>query len=98
MGRLLAIIQRVKSEGDYQGAKFLVETYGVKVDQKLHDEVLERYKKLNIAPYGGFVNPRYKVETNSDGSITNITLDYTEGYAEQMMRYSKEHSWLPTYN
>lgn len=98
-GRLLAIIQRVKSEGDYQGAKFLVETYGVKVDQKLHDEVLERYKKLNIAPYGGFVNPRYKVETNSDdGSITNITLDYTEGYAEQMMRYSKEHSWLPTYN
>jgi dipeptidyl-peptidase-3 len=97
-GKLLSEIQRVKSEGDFEGAKFLVETFGVKVNHELHAEVLERYKKLNLAPYGGFVNPVYKVETKTSGEITNITLNYNEGYAEQMMRYSKEHSWLPTYN
>ena len=97
-GELLAEIQRVKSEGDFEGAKNLVETYGVKVDYDLHREVLERYKKLNLAPYSGFVNPKYIVSWDNDGNITDITLDYTEGYAEQMMRYSKEHSWLPTYN
>jgi len=97
-GKLLAEIQRVKSEGDFEGAKSLVETYGVKVDHELHAEVLDRYKKLNLAPYGGFVNPVYKVETDASGKITNIKLDFTEGFSEQMMRYSKEHSWLPTYN
>ena len=97
-GKLLAEIQRVKSEGDFEGAKSLVEKYGVKVDHELHAEVLDRYKKLNLAPYGGFVNPVYKVETDASGKITNIKLDFTEGYTEQMIRYSKEHSWLPTYN
>ena len=97
-GKLLAEIQRVKSEGDFEGAKSLVEKYGVKVDHELHAEVLDRYKKLNLAPYGGFVNPVYKVETDASGKITNIKLDFTEGYSEQMIRYSKEHSWLPTYN
>ncbi len=97
-GKLLAEIQRVKSEGDFEGAKSLVENYGVKVDYNLHKEVLERYKKLNLAPYSGFVNPVYKVSKDDNGNITAVTLDYTEGYTEQMMRYSKEHSWLPTFN
>jgi dipeptidyl-peptidase-3 len=97
-GELLAEIQRIKSEGDYEAAKNLVETFGIKVMPDIHAEVLERFKKLNLAPYGGFVNPVYKVETNDKGEISNVTLDYTEGYTEQMMRYGKEHSWLPTYN
>jgi len=97
-GELLTEVQRIKSEGDFEGAKFLVEKYAIKIDYDLHAEVLERFKKLNLAPYGGFVNPVYKVETNATGEITNITLDYTEGYTEQMMRYAKEHSWLPAYN
>lgn len=97
-GELLAEIQRVKSEGDFKGAQKLVENYGVKVDSVLHSEVLERYKKLNLAPYSGFVNPVYVVEKDADGNITNIVLDYTESYEDQMMRYAKEHSWLPTYN
>lgn len=97
-GQLLAEIQRVKSEGNFEEAKALVENYGVKVDSELHAEVLDRYQKLHLAPYSGFVNPKYVVEKDADGNISNITLDYTEGYAEQMIRYSKEHSWLPNYN
>jgi dipeptidyl-peptidase-3 len=97
-GELLTEIQRIKSEGDYEAAKNLVETFGIKVMPDIHAEVLERFKKLNLAPYGGFVNPVYKVETNDKGKITNVTLDYSEGYTEQMMRYGKEHSWLATYN
>ncbi|MBN2635814.1 MAG: dihydrofolate reductase [Prolixibacteraceae bacterium] len=97
-GQLLAEIQRIKSEGDFEGAKNLVENYAVKVDYDLHKEVLARYEKLNLAPYSGFVNPVYKITSDENGNITNVTLDYTEGYTEQMMRYSKEHSWLPTYN
>jgi dipeptidyl-peptidase-3 len=97
-GQFLAEIQRVKSEGDYETAKQLIEKYAVQIDRDLHAEVLERYKKLDLAPYSGFVNPVYKVEKDDDGNITNVALDYTEGYAEQMMRYSKEHSWLPNYN
>ena len=93
-GKLLAEIQRIKSEGDYEAAKQLVETYAIKVDPVLHQEILERYKKLNISPYKGFVNPVYQLITDKQGDITNVTLDYTEGYAEQMMRYSKKHSWL----
>jgi dipeptidyl-peptidase III len=97
-GELLSEIQRIKSEGDFAAAKTMVETYAVKVDPVLHAEVLNRFKKLNIAPYGGFVNPVYRVKTNQSGEIEEISLDYTEGYTEQMIRYSKQHSWLPTYN
>lgn len=97
-GELLAEIQRVKSEGDYKTAKMLVETYGVKVDPKLHAEVLERYKKLNMKAYKGFVNPVYKLVEDKDGKITDVKIDYTEGYTDQMLRYSKEFSILPTYN
>ncbi|WP_291857973.1 dihydrofolate reductase [Marinilabilia sp.] len=93
--QLLAEIQRVKSEGDFDTAKNLVEAYGVKIDREIHAEVLERYKKLNLAPYSGFINPVYRVEKDEKGNIVNIHPDYTEGYAEQMMRYSREHSWLP---
>lgn len=95
---LLCEVQRIKSEGDFNAAKSLVENYGVKVDAQLHKEVLERFEKLNIAPYSGFVNPVYKAVTNEAGEITDITVDYTEDYVEQMMRYSREHSWLPDYN
>ena len=85
-GRLLAEIQRIKSTGDYAGAHDLVEAYAVKVDPALHAEVLERYKKLNLAPYKGFVNPKYEVVTDADGTITDVTVTYDEGYAEHMLR------------
>ena len=97
-GRLLAEIQRIKSTGDYAGAHELVEAYAVKVDPALHAEVLERYKKLNRAPYKGFVNPKYEVVTDADGTITDVTVTYDEGYAEQMLRYSKDYSTLPSVN
>ena len=97
-GQLLAEIQRITSEGDYAAAKEMVETYAVKVDPVLHKEVLERYKKLNLAPYKGFVNPVYKVERNAEGEITNVTLDFTEGYIEQHLRYSRDYSVLPNVN
>ncbi|MBQ6964400.1 MAG: dihydrofolate reductase [Bacteroidaceae bacterium] len=97
-GELLAEIQRVKSTGDFKGAQQLVETYGVKIDPALHKEVLERYKKLNIAPYKGFINPVYKAVRDTKGNITDVTIDYTEGYAEQMLRYSKDYSVLPLTN
>ena len=90
-GQLLAEIQRIKSTGDFNGARDLVETYGVKIDPALHKQVLERYTKLNIAPYKGFINPVYKAVTDSKGNITDVTISYTEGYAEQMMRYSKQY-------
>lgn len=97
-GRLLAEIQRIKSTGDYAGAHDLVEAYAVKVDPALHAEVLERYKKLNLAPYKGCVNPKYEVVTDADGTITDVTVTYDEGYAEQMLRYSKDYSTLPSVN
>ena len=97
-GRLLAEIQRIKSSGDYAGAHDLVEAYAVKVDPALHAEVLERYKKLNLAPYKGFVNPKYEVVTDADGTITDVTVTYDEGYAEQMLRYSKDYSTLSSVN
>ncbi len=97
-GELLAIIQQVTSTGDYAKAKELVETYAVKVDPKIHQEVLERYKKLNLAPYKGFVNPVYTPVTDDSGNITDIKVDYSEGYAEQHLRYSRDYSPLPTYN
>lgn len=97
-GKLLAEVQRIKSEGDYAAGKKLVEDYAVKIDPKLHAEILERYAKLNLAPYRGFINPIMKQVTNSNGEVTNIVLDYTEDYTTQMQRYSKEYSFLPTYN
>ena len=97
-GKLLAEVQRIKSEGDYEAGKNLVENYGVQVDHALHAEILERYAKLNLAPYKGFVNPVMKEVKNAQGEVTDIVLDYTEGYTEQMLRYSKDYSFLPTYN
>ena len=97
-GILLAEVQRIKSEGDFEAGKKLVEQYAVKVDMVLHMEVLERYGKLNLSPYRGFVNPVMKEITNEKGEVVDIILDYTEGYAEQMLRYSREYSFLPSYN
>lgn len=97
-GTLLAEVQRIKSEGDFAAGKQLVETYGVKVDPAFHAEVLARYAKLNLAPYKGFVNPVMKEVRNDKGEVTDVVLDYTEGYADQMLRYSKEYSFLPSYN
>lgn len=96
--RLLAEIQRIKSEGDFEAAKQLVENYGVKIDPLLHEEILERYKKLNLAPYKGFVNPVMRLEKDARGEVTDVTLDYTEGYAAQMLRYSRDYSYLNSYN
>ena len=98
LGELLAEIQRIKSTGDYEAGRDLVETYGVKVDPELHKEVLSRYEKLNIAPYKGFVNPVYTAVTDKKGDITDVTISYDESYIDQMLRYSKDYSNLPTYN
>ena len=92
--QLLAEIQRIKSEGDYEAGKTLVERYAVKVDPVLHEEVLARYRKLNLAPYKGFINPWMKPVEDADGNIIDIELDYTEGYAHQMLRYSREDGLL----
>lgn len=93
-GQLLAEIQRIKSEGDYDAAMKLVEEYAVKVDPEIHKEVLERYASLNIAPYKGFVNPIYTVVTDENGNITDVKIDYTENYVDQMLRYSRDYSHL----
>lgn len=92
--QLLAEIQRIKSEGDYEAGKTLVERYAVKVDPVLHEEVLARYRTLNLAPYKGFINPWMKPVEDADGNIIDIELDYTEGYAHQMLRYSREYGLL----
>jgi dipeptidyl-peptidase III len=97
-GKLLAEIQRIKSEGDYEGARRLVEDYGVKVDPVLHKEVLTRYDKLHLSPYKGFINPVYHAERDAQGNITNVTLDYTEPYDQQMLRYSRDYATLPLVN
>ena len=97
-GELLAEIQRVKSTGDFKGAQALVETYGVKIDPELHKEILDRYSKLNIAPYKGFINPVYTAVRDAQGNITDVKISYTEGYAEQMLRYSKDYATLPLIN
>ncbi|HLP05706.1 MAG TPA: hypothetical protein VK152_09785, partial [Paludibacter sp.] len=97
-GKLLAEIQRIKSTGDFAAAQRLVENYGVKVNNDLHAEVLGRYKKLNLAPYRGFVNPVYTIVKNGDGSIKDVTVSYDESYIDQNLRYSREYSGLPTYN
>ena len=97
-GELLREIQRITSEGDYPAAKAMVEEYAVKVDQDLHKEILERYEKLNLAPYKGFVNPVYTAHYDAEGNIVDVTLDYTEGYIEQHLRYSRDYSHLPDIN
>ena len=97
-GQLLGEIQRIKSEGDFEAARKLVEAYAVKVDPELHKEILARYEKLHLAPYKGFVNPVYTPEYDKDGNITDVKISYTEGYAEQMLRYSKDYSRLPYRN
>ena len=94
IAELLAEIQRIKSEGDFEAARELVERYAVKVDADLHQEILERYGKLNLAPYKGFINPVMKPVKDSDGKIVDVELDYTEGYTEQMLRYSRDYSVL----
>ena len=94
IAELLAEIQRIKSEGDFEAARVLVERYAVKVDADLHREILERYGKLNLAPYKGFINPVMKPVKDSDGKIVDVELDYTEGYTEQMLRYSRDYSVL----
>lgn len=91
---LLCEIQRIKSEGDYEAARALVETYGVKLDKALHEEVRERYRTLHLAPYKGFVNPVYVPEYGAEGKIADVKIDYTEGYTEQMLRYSRDYSNL----
>ncbi|MDE7472443.1 MAG: dipeptidyl peptidase 3, partial [Muribaculaceae bacterium] len=90
-GQLLGEIQRIKSEGDYAAGEALVEQYAVKVDPELHREILERYSTLSIPPYRGFVNPVYTPEFDGDGNITDVKIDYTEGYADQMLRYSSQY-------
>jgi len=95
-GKLLAEIQRIKSEGDYNAGKALVETYGVKVDQVLHEEVLARFKKLNVAPYGGFLNPVFTL-VQENGKITDVKLEYPDNFARQMLDYSTNYSFLPTW-
>ncbi len=96
-GELLKEVQRIKSEGDYEAGKNLVETYGVEVDRKLHKEVLDRYKKLNLSPYSGFLNPEFIAIKNND-TIIDVKINYPDNYSEQMMKYSREYSFLPTYN
>lgn len=97
-GKLLAEVQRIKSEGDYEAARDLVETYGVKVDPAIHREVLGRYERLHLSPYKGFINPRYSALRDAQGNITDVRISYTEGYAEQMLRYSREYNNLPDVN
>ncbi len=97
-GKLLAEVQRIKSEGDFKSARNLVETYGVKVNPELHKEVLERYAKLNISPYKGFINPVYTAVKDEKGNITDVTISYDESYEDQMLRYSRDYSALPFIN
>jgi len=94
---LLAEVQRIKSEGDYNAGKELVEKYGVAVDQNIHSEVLERYKKLNLPPYSGFINPKL-VPVFKDGEIDDVRIEYPTDFSEQMLEYSKNYSFLPIIN
>lgn len=97
-GDLLAVIQKIKSAGDYEGGKKLVEDYAIKVDSNLHAEVAARYKKLKLAPYRGFVNPVYSLVQDNSGKITDVKISYDENYIDQNLRYSKEYSSLPSFN
>ena len=93
-GELLAEIQRIKSEGDYEAARQLVEKYAVNIDPALHREILARYKKLNLAPYKGFINPKMTLQYDEEGTPTDVLLDYEESYTDQMLRYSDEYGTL----
>ena len=97
-GTLLAEIQRIKSEGDYEGARKLVETYGVQVDAKVHKEILERYARLKLSPYKGFINPVYKAVRDAQGNITDVTISYDEAFDAQNLRYSRDYHFLPLVN
>ena len=93
-GELLAEVQRIKSEGDFNAGRDLVENYGVKVDQTIHQEMLDRYAQLDIAPYKGFVNPIYTLKKDKKGNIIDVNSSYKEGYVQQMLRYSRDYSPL----
>jgi len=97
-GELLREIQRITSEGDFDAGQLLVENYGVKVDQKIHQEVLERSKQFNSAPYGGFINPKYSLVNNEKGEITDVLIEYPNDFTTQMMEYAKDYSFLPHIN
>lgn len=97
-GTLLAEIQRIKSEGDYEGARKLVETYGVQVDAKVHKEILDRYARLKLSPYKGFINPVYKAVRDAQGNITDVTISYDEAFDAQNLRYSRDYHFLPLVN
>ena len=97
-GNLLAEIQRIKSEGDYEGARKLVETYGVQVDAKVHKEILERYARLKLSPYKGFINPVYHAVRDAQGNITDVTINYDEAFDAQNLRYSRDYHFLPLVN
>ena len=97
-GNLLAEIQRIKSEGDYEGARKLVETYGVQVDAKVHKEILERYARLKLSPYKGFINPVYQAVRDAQGNITDVTISYDEAFDAQNLRYSRDYHFLPLIN
>ena len=91
---MLAEIQRIKSEGDYEAARQLVEKYAVNIDPDLHREILARYKKLNLAPYKGFINPKMDLVFDEQNDVKDVVVSYEEGYAEQMLRYSEEYGTL----
>jgi dipeptidyl-peptidase-3 len=93
-GKMLREVQRIKSEGDFEAGKTLIEKFGVRIDTVLHKEILARYSKLDIAPYTGFVNPILKPVTDAAGEITDVTVDYCPDYLEQMMEYGKKYSYL----
>jgi dipeptidyl-peptidase-3 len=93
-GELLAEVQRIKSEGDYEAARQLVEQYGIKLNAELHHEIRERYKRLNLAPYKGFVNPRYELVRDAQGNIIDVSISYDEAYDKQMLRYSLQYRTL----
>ena len=97
-GKLLAEVQRIKSEGDFQSARDLVENYGVKVDPELHKEILARYEKLRLSPYKGFINPVYTPVRDAEGNITDVKISYDEAYDHQMLRYSRDYNTLPDIN
>jgi dipeptidyl-peptidase-3 len=92
IAQLLSEVQRIKSEGDYTAARELVEHFAISVDETLHQEILERYQRLNLAPYKGFINPRMTPVRNEKGEVVDIDVDYSETYVEQMLRYSRDYS------
>ena len=93
-GELLAEVQRIKSEGDYEAARRLVEQYGIKLDADLHHEIRQRYQRLNLAPYKGFINPKYELVRDEAGNIVDVSASFDEAYDKQMLRYSQDYKTL----